>query len=100
MAIMMIMEWEGVTAQQYDDVRAEVGWLRDAPVGGRVHVAAATETGLRITDVWDSAEDFQHFVDARLMPAVEKLGIPGQPEVEVLPLHELFCPRPEDILTT
>lgn len=92
MAIVMFMSWDGVTAEQYDRVRKVVNWEGDVPPGGMFHVAAATEKGLRITDVWASAEDFQKFVDTRLMPGVQQLGIPGQPTVEVFPVHALFTP--------
>jgi hypothetical protein len=42
--------------------------------------------------VWDSAEDFQRFVDDRLMPGVQQVGIQGQPQVEILPAHAIFAP--------
>jgi hypothetical protein len=100
MAVMVILNWPGTTPQQYDQVRELVGWLEDAPTGGRAHTAAFSENGGHFIDVWDSAEAFQAFVDSRLMPAVQQLGIEGQPDVQVLPLHELYVPRPETILAT
>jgi hypothetical protein len=98
MAIMMTMTWGGITPLQYDELRAEVGWLDDAPAGGRIHVAAFSDRGLQVTDVWESAEEFQSFVDDRLMPAVQQLGLAGEPEVQILPLHELYTPEPGTIL--
>ena len=100
MAIVMNMVWEGVTPQQYDDLRTAAGWLEEPPVGGRIHVAAFDDGGVRITDVWDSAEELQAFVETRLMPAVQQVGIPGQPQMEFLPLHELYVPKPDNVLTT
>jgi hypothetical protein len=100
LAIMVIMEWEGVTRQQYDDVRRAVGWLERAPDGGRCHTAAFGDRGLRITDVWDSAEQFQAFADTRLMPEVQKMDVPGEPNIEILPLHEMYCPGPDTILAS
>jgi hypothetical protein len=38
MAIMVIIEWEGLTPEQYDRLRAAVGWLEHAPVGDRKSV--------------------------------------------------------------
>lgn len=92
MAIVMNMEWDGITTEQYDQVRKLVNWEGDAPAGGMYHVAATTEKGLRITDVWESAEQFQDFVNKRLMPGVQQLGIPGEPRVEVYPVHAIFAP--------
>ena len=100
MAIMMIYTWDGTTAEQYDAVRAKVDWLGNAPQGGRVHVAAFSDRGLRITDVWDSVEDLQAFVAERLQPAIDEVGIPGQPTIEILPLHESYCPVADTVLLT
>jgi hypothetical protein len=92
MAIAMFMEWDGVTAAQYDAVRALVNWEGEPPTGGILHVATATDAGLRIADVWESAESFQTFVEQRLMPGVKSLGLPGEPRVEILSLHAVFVP--------
>lgn len=92
MRIVMFMEWDGVTPAQYDAARDVVKWETDAAPGGVLHVATFTDKGLRVTDVWESAEDFQRFVQTRLMPGVRQVGIPGEPKVEVYPLHALFTP--------
>lgn len=92
MAVMMIMEWDGVTAEQYEETKQTVNWEGEAPGGGILHVTAFDGSAIRITDVWESAEAFQSFVDVRLMPGVQKVGIAGQPRVEIYPLHDLFTP--------
>jgi hypothetical protein len=92
MAVMMQMEWDGVTASQYDQALKLVNWEGDIPSGAMFHVAAITENGLRVVDVWESAEAFQTFVDTRLMPGVQQIGIQGQPRVELFPVHRLFAP--------
>ena len=56
------------------------------------HVVAVTNDGLRDTDVWESAEAFDDFARNRLMPGVKELGIPGEPQVEILPAHIIFAP--------
>jgi hypothetical protein len=88
----MLMEWDGVTLEQYEAARNLVNWEGDPPQGGMFHVAAITDTGLRVTDLWQSAEAFQSFVEQRLMPGVQQLGIQGQPRVEIYPVHALFTP--------
>ncbi|MBZ0272405.1 hypothetical protein K8I61_10235 [bacterium] len=92
MPVMMIMQWNDVTPEQYDAVREEVGWEREAPNGGVYHVCAFEGDTMHITDVWESAEDFDSFVNNRLMPGVQKVGIPGEPVVKVLPAHRVFAP--------
>ena len=92
MAVVMFMEWDGVTLEQYEAVRKLVNWEGNPPEGGMFHVAAIIDKGLRVTDLWQSAEAFQSFVEKRLMPGVQQLGIPGQPRVEIYPVHALFTP--------
>ena len=65
-----------------------------------MHVAAFDETGLHITDVWDSTEQFQAFVNDRLAPAIAEVGIAGEPQVLFIPLHEVHCPVPESLLAS
>ena len=92
MAVMMIMKWGGVSLDEYEKVRKIVDWDNNLPVGGILHVAAHDGSGLRITDVWESPESFQTFVETRLTPAVQQAGITSQPEVEVYPAHNVFTP--------
>ena len=94
MAIAMFMEWNGVTAEQYDAVRKKVKWETDVPEGAIFHVAALSDKGLHVTDLWASAEDFQNFVEKRLMPGVkEVVGDIDEPHVEVYPVYALFTPK-------
>jgi hypothetical protein len=92
MAIVMSMRWTGVTPEQYDEVRRIVHFEDTPPAGGVFHVAAFDGDGLRVVDVWESAEDFQRFVEAELRPGVEAAGIEGEPEIEILPAHNVFAP--------
>lgn len=96
MPVVMYMEWDGVTPEQYNESRSRVGWETDVPTGAILHVPCFTDTGIRVTDVWETAEDFQAFVDNRLMPAVQAIGITGEPRVDIRPLHEhAFAPHIE-----
>ena len=92
MPVMMIMEWPGITPDQYDSVRNIVNFEGKPPAGGLFHVAAFDDKGLRVTDVWERAEDFQTFVEQRLMPGVKQAGIEGEPKVAVYPAYNVFTP--------
>ncbi len=92
MPVMMVMEWEGVTPEQYDQAREVVNWEGDPPAGSMFHVAAFDGQRLRVTDVWQSGEQFQHFSEQRLAPGVKQVGIQGQPKVEIYPAHRIFTP--------
>ena len=92
MAVLMTMHWPGVTAEQYDEVRERVGWERDAPPGGIHHAAAISDDGLHVSDVWETADEFQRFADERLMPVIHELGIEGEPQVTIYPAHAVYAP--------
>jgi hypothetical protein len=92
MPVMMQMQWDNVTPAQYDAVRKIVDFEGKPPKGGIYHVAAFDGQGLRVTDVWERAEDFQDFAAQRLMPGVQQAGIAGEPKVAVYPAHNVFAP--------
>ena len=73
MAIMMILEWEGVSPDQYERVNQSMGIVSDAdaPDGLISHVAAIDERGeLVIVDLWESEQALGSFVEKRLGPAL------------------------------
>ena len=51
------------------------------PKGVKVHVAWMGKDGFHVLDLWETREDFEKFVQERLMPGVQKVGIKGQPKV-------------------
>ena len=90
MSTMMIMKWDGVSPDQYEQVRKQVNWEGDKPKGAIFHVASFGDNALRVTDIWESADDFNSFVQSRLMPGVAQAGIQGQPQVETFPVHAIY----------
>ena len=94
MSVVMLMRWDGVTLDQYDQALKLVGWEDEPPAGGIFHVATHDGQALRAIDIWESAEHFQQFVNQRLMPGVAELGLPGEPDIEIYPAHRIFTPGP------
>ncbi len=92
MPIVMIMKWKGITPEQYDKVRKTVDWEGKIPKGALFHVAAFDREGARVTDIWESSEDFDNFVKSRLMPGIRQLGVKDEPQVEIYPTHAIFTP--------
>ena len=88
----MNMNWAGVTPDQYDQVRKVVKLDADLQKGNVLHIATFDNKGLHITDIWESPEDFQNFGDKRLMPVLQQLKIPGEPVIEITPLHATLIP--------
>ncbi|HEX5587281.1 MAG TPA: hypothetical protein VFZ17_08240, partial [Acidimicrobiia bacterium] len=92
MAILMRMDWTGLSTEQYDAVRKLVNWEGDQPPGGLAHVAAFDDGGMHVNDIWESREELDRFVGERLMPAVAQAGIESQPDVTVWEAHAVYIP--------
>jgi quinol monooxygenase YgiN len=88
MAILMLLEFEGGTREQYDQVDEILGGVTvdNAPEGLISHSAAISEDGLVVADVWESPEALQAFFDTQLGAALEQAEIP-QTEPRILPVH-------------
>lgn len=92
MATVMTMHWPEVTREQYERARQEVNWEGDVPDGAKFHVAWFAEDGFRVLDLWDSPASFDRFVQQRLMPGVQKIGIEGEPRVSLSEATAIFAP--------
>jgi hypothetical protein len=93
MAVVVHVVLRGVSREQYDAVRAEVGWLERPAPGGLAHVTWWDGEDCHNIDAWESEEAFNAFGKDRLGPGMAKLGIPTQPEVTFHPAHEVYAPR-------
>jgi hypothetical protein len=82
-----------VTEEQYDQVRAEVGWLEQRPVGGISHLTWWEGGDCHNVDAWESEEAFNNFVENRLGPGMAKVGVQSQPQVTFYPAHEVYLPQ-------
>jgi hypothetical protein len=95
MKSMIILNWSDFSKENYETLRKSVNWEDNVPKGLLFHVAGFDKNVLRVTDIWESADDFNNFVNSRLMPACEAAGIKSEPKVEVVPVHLSFVPAPE-----
>src|SRR5215210_5683043 len=79
-----------VTPDQYDETirRLEKSgdWL---PAGLEYHVAFKANGNLRVSEIWDSREQFDAFGE-RLMPVLKDVGIELAGEPEVLEIHNIL----------
>jgi hypothetical protein len=77
-----MLEFENIDQSHYDAVNAELGLDSytgegDWPPGLVSHVSARTEGGgVTIIEVWESQELNAAFFEARLGPALAKVGVP------------------------
>jgi hypothetical protein len=97
MAVAMFMHWPGMTTDQYNAVMARLGLDANPAAGGVLHVAAVTEDGLEVCEVWQTEQALNGFLEQRMLPVVGELGISGEPEINVVPLHNLYAGDPDMI---
>lgn len=89
MAVLMIMDVEGGTVEQYEQVDRLLGGTTadNAPDGLISHTAAVTDTGLIVADVWESPEALQRAIEEHLGPAFKEVGVPQGAPPRLVPVH-------------
>src|SRR5438128_12250955 len=79
-----------VTTEQYDEsirrLEKSGDWL---PEGLEYHVAFKSNGNFRVSEIWDSREQFDAFGE-RLMPLLKDLGIELSGEPEMLEIHNII----------
>ena len=82
MSILVRFTPESTTLDEYDEtVRRLEAEGQLSPDGQELHVCFVVDGKVRVSEVWDSQEQFEaHGED--LMPVLQQVGIdPGQPEI-------------------
>lgn len=92
MAIGVILDFPGGTAEQYDRVLDEMRLGGRAAEGGLFHAAGPFDGGWRVVDVWDSAERFQAFAESEIRPKSEAAGLP-EPQLQIFEVADSFDQR-------
>jgi hypothetical protein len=90
MAVLLSLRWAGVTPEKYEAARSRIRWEEEPPPGIVMHAAAFDDEGIRVFDVWDTEADWERFAAEQLGPTAKEVGIVGEPETELLPLHRRF----------
>ena len=79
-----------VTSEQYDETVRRLEALGNWPPEGLAyHVAFRSEGNLRVSEIWDSREQFDSFGE-RLMPVLKDVGIELSGEPEMLEIHNII----------
>jgi hypothetical protein len=89
MSVVMRFTPASLTAAKYDEV---VRRLEEAgafpPEGLDYHVCFGSEGDLRVSEIWDSREQFDAFAE-RLMPILTEVGIKFAAEPQVFEVHNI-----------
>jgi hypothetical protein len=91
MAVLMTLEFEA-SLDEYDKVNEKLG--TDRPAGLIAHTGVDLNGKMKVVDIWESAEDFQNFMNGALGTAVtEVLGAPEEgaapPAPQIEDIHDL-----------
>jgi hypothetical protein len=79
-----------VTSEQYDETVRRLESLGEWPPEGLAyHVAFRSEGNFRVSEIWDSREQFDAFGE-RLMPVLKDVGIELSGEPEMLEIHNII----------
>jgi hypothetical protein len=97
MTVVSTLDVTGLTAFEYRAVMDELG-VEQRPEGGiYLHLTTPTDFGYRIVEIWDEKDNFGSFVERRLAPANQAIGLDRSTAITVTPLHNLFAPRLEEL---
>ena len=90
MAVVWLVEWNGITKEQYADLQARTEWATSPPDGLEHQVTAFSDKSLVLTQVWKSPEHVMRFMEDRLLPAVKAMGIRSMPRVDQYPVQSVY----------
>jgi hypothetical protein len=80
----------GMTAEKYDDVMPRIEASGEFPPNGLdYHVAFSSGGSFRVSEIWDSHEQFEAF-GQRLMPILAEGGIELAGPPEIVEIHNLI----------
>ncbi|MDX2650491.1 hypothetical protein ACFYYN_02020 [Streptomyces sp. NPDC001902] len=87
MPVLAEVEFPGVTALQYEEANHRAGFGPEHPPAGLLsHAAVITNEGLRLVNVWQSAQALEAFMEI-MLPAAKESGFPepsGPPRIAEL----------------
>jgi hypothetical protein len=93
LAVIMELEFAGLTTDQYDAIDSALDIGSNPPDGFIAHSARMDGDTLRILDIWESEQAFENFVDSRLGPTIgDTLGddAPAPPAPQYKQLHNAY----------
>jgi hypothetical protein len=89
MAVGVQLDFKGGTIEQYDKIIQKMGFRPGGPgaPGGLFHWVTKTPEGLRVTDVWETREQFEKFSQEKIGPISQEVGVTSPPNVQIFEVH-------------
>ena len=89
MSIVVRYQPKGLTRKQYDEVNRRMEDSGISPPDGMdMHVLFGEEGALRVSEIWDSEEQWRSFGD-KIGPVLQEVGVEFDGDPEVFQVHEL-----------
>ncbi len=91
MSIVVRFHPTSMTIEKYDDTirRHEEAGIELPPDGLDYHICFGSDGDLRVSEVWDSQEQFEAYGE-RLMPILADAGIELSGEPEIFEVHKII----------
>ena len=88
MATAVVMDFDVASLDQYDQVIEKMGLTpRGAgPRGAIFHWVTKTDNGIRVTDVWETRDQFERFSEEQIGPYTQEVGI-SAPQITFHEVH-------------
>lgn len=89
MAVAVVLEFDGATLEQYDQIIQKMGFTPRGPgaPGGIFHWVTKTDNGIRVTDVWETREQFEKFAQEQIGPYSQEVGVSAPPQTAFYEVH-------------
>jgi hypothetical protein len=89
MAVAVVMDFEGTTLDQYDEVIDKMGFTPrgSGPPGAISHWVTKTDNGIRVTDVWETREQYEKFAEEQIGPVTQEVGVSAPPQTAFHEVH-------------
>ena len=97
MTVVSTLDITDLTAAEYRAVLDELGVEENPERGIYLHLTTPTDFGFRILEIWDEKEGFDRFVQERMLPAAEAVGMQRETVITTTPLHNFFAPRLDEL---
>jgi hypothetical protein len=88
MSILARFTPNSLTAEKYDEAVREMDEVNSPPEGRDYHVCFGSDGDLRVSEIWDSREQFEAYGE-KLMPKLAEIGIDPGPKPEIIEIHNI-----------
>ena len=93
MAVAVELDFRGASLEVYDEINERIGLLPGGPASPQelFHWVTSTEEGFRVVDVWETRDAFEQFLQQKLDPIFDEVGVPEPPHIVFYDVHNYLA---------